>query len=88
MEVTPIIGIIAGTLTTICFIPQLIKGYQTKKLDDVSYWMPAVLTFGMILWFLYGVLKTDIVIMVANAFGIFFCVLLMVMKKIYSRNTT
>ena len=49
-----IMGLIAGVVTSIGFIPQLLKGYMTKKLEDVSYFMPIVLAFGMTLWFIYG----------------------------------
>jgi len=36
------------------YLPQLYKGYKTKKLEDVSYYMPAILAIGMTLWLVYG----------------------------------
>ena len=80
------LGLLAGSITSAGFIPQLIKGYQTKKLDDVSYYMPMVLTIGMTLWLLYGVYLADIAIIAANVFGICCNVLLLVMKRYYSLN--
>ena len=79
-----ILGLIAGAVTSIGFIPQLIRGYRTKKLDDVSYYMPIVLTFGMSLWFIYGISSDALPIIVANAFGMGCCIVLIVMKKLYS----
>ncbi len=79
-----IIGILAGILTSIGFIPQLIKGYKTKKLDDVSYYMPSVLAIGMILWLTYGILIESIAVITANFFSIACNITLLVMKKIYS----
>ena len=86
MEATAleIFGLIAGAVTSMGFIPQLVKGYRTKKLEDVSYYMPAVLAFGMTLWFIYGFLLNSIAIMVANAFGVSCCLTLISMKKMYS----
>ena len=77
-------GLIAGAITSMGFIPQLIKGFKTKKLEDISYYMPAVLAIGMTLWFIYGLLLAALAIMLANAFGIFCCFALIVMKKRYS----
>ena len=80
-----LIGLTAGIITSIGFLPQLIKGYKTKKLDDVSYYMPAVLAIGMTLWFVYGYLINSISVMAANAFSISCNVLLLLMKKSYSK---
>ena len=84
LDLLSVLGFTAGAVTSFGFIPQLIKGYRTKKLDDISYWMPFVLLFGMSLWFLYGVLREDIAIIVANSFGVSCNVLLLLMKKRYS----
>ena len=66
------------------FIPQLIRGYKTKKLDDISYFMPIVLAFGMTLWFIYGLLQEALAVMIANVFGVGCCLILISMKKIYA----
>jgi len=79
-----IFGLIAGAITSMGFIPQLIKGYRTKKLRDISYYMPAVLAFGMTMWLIYGFLIEALAVILANAFGITCCIILIVMKKKYS----
>ena len=65
------------------FIPQLVKGYRTKKLDDISYFMPLVLAFGMLLWLLYGITQNDHAIIAANSVGIGCNIILILMKKNY-----
>jgi MtN3 and saliva related transmembrane protein len=77
------LGILAGGITSFGFIPQLVKGYKTKKLQDVSYLMPMVLIFGMTLWLLYGIFRWDFAIIVANIFAVGCNVTLILMKKIY-----
>lgn len=84
MDFVMTLGLIAGAVTSMGFIPQLIRGYRTKELDDVSYFMPSILAIGMSLWFLYGFFVQQFPIIVANAFGIGCCIVLLVMKKIYS----
>jgi MtN3 and saliva related transmembrane protein len=49
------IGLIAGLLTTVCYVPQLIKGYQTKRMDDISLATLVVLGFGVAFWTVYGI---------------------------------
>lgn len=79
-----IFGMIAGAITSMGFLPQLIRGYRTKKLDDISYFMPFVLAIGMSLWFIYGYLLNAIAIMIANAFAFSCSIILIIMKKKYS----
>lgn len=79
-----IFGLCAGAVTSLGFIPQLFRGYRTKKLDDVSYYMPVVLAVGMSMWLTYGIFQEAIAIIAANTFGIMCCIILTIMKKKYS----
>jgi MtN3 and saliva related transmembrane protein len=83
-DVVTFLGFTAGAVTSIGFIPQLIRGYRTKKIHDVSYWMPLVLASGMLLWLVYGFFRNDVAIIIANSFGVTCNILLMIMKKRYS----
>ena len=80
------LGILAGGITSLGFIPQIIKGYRTKKLEDVSYLMPIVLAIGMFLWLLYGIFQADLAIIAANIFGIGCNTTIVIMKKYYNAN--
>jgi len=79
-----IFGLIAGAITSMGFLPQIYKGYKTKKMIDVSYFMPIVLAIGMTMWLMYGIFLGAFAIIIANAFGVFCCLCLISMKKIYS----
>ncbi|HIH29024.1 MAG TPA: hypothetical protein HA260_04385 [Thermoplasmata archaeon] len=83
-DIFTFLGFAAGTVTSIGFIPQLIRGYRTKKLYDISYWMPLVLASGMLLWLFYGFVRNDIAIIAANSFGVSCNILLIGMKKWYA----
>jgi MtN3 and saliva related transmembrane protein len=78
-----ILGLIAGAITSIGYLPQIYKGYKTKKLDDVSYYMPGILALGMTLWLIYGIILKAIAVIVANIFGVACSLLLIIMKKRY-----
>ncbi len=61
-----VIGFLAGILTTVAVIPQLIKSFKTKKVMDVSPFMFAILLGGVGLWVVYGFLKNDYPIIITN----------------------
>jgi MtN3 and saliva related transmembrane protein len=66
METTTIVGAVASVLTTLSFLPQLFKMIRTKKAQDVSYIMLAVLFVGGIMWIVYGTMKADWIIIISN----------------------
>jgi MtN3 and saliva related transmembrane protein len=79
------LAFVARALTSTGYIPQIIKGYRTHKLDDVSLIMPAVLGFGMFLWLIYGLAREDSAIIAANVAGASLTTLLVLMKMRYSK---
>ena len=80
-----IVGIIAAVCTTSGFIPQIMKGMRTKRLDDVSPVMCMLLIFGLSLWLTYGIHIEDMIIIVANAFGVLFSIIIIVLRFKYMR---
>jgi MtN3 and saliva related transmembrane protein len=53
------IGYVAGFLTVVSFLPQVIRAWRTKHTEDLSFWMFALLITAGALWITYGVLNTD-----------------------------
>ena len=49
-----LLGLVAGTLTTIAFVPQLVKVWKSKSAKDISYVMFILFITGIILWEIYG----------------------------------
>jgi MtN3 and saliva related transmembrane protein len=64
-----IIGLLAAALTSLSYIPQVKKALPAGSTNDLSSKTLAVLATGLALWIGYGVLKSDDVIVVANAIG-------------------
>ncbi len=60
------LGIIAGTLTTLAFLPQFMKTWKTQSARDFSWGMLSTFCVGIFLWFVYGILRSDQVIIIAN----------------------
>lgn len=79
------IGLVAGFLTSVAVIPQVVRTWRTRHARDISIWQPLILITGMLLWFLYGVLLRDLPLIAANAFSIACYLLLLGMKIVFDR---
>jgi len=66
MQTVEIIGSLAGLFTTIAVLPQIVKAIKTRRVEDVSIFMFAILCLGVGLWTVYGVIKDDLPIIITN----------------------
>ncbi|HXW02417.1 MAG TPA: SemiSWEET family transporter [Candidatus Nitrosotenuis sp.] len=80
-----LVGSIASVLVSSSFIPQIIKGYRTKHLNDVSYLLMILISIGMSLWIVYGIEKQDMVIVGANTATIALNMILLGLKAKYAK---
>jgi MtN3 and saliva related transmembrane protein len=62
-----LLGLMAGTLTTAAFVPQVVQVWRTRSTKDISLGMFAVFSLGVSLWLLYGWFTSDVPVMIANA---------------------
>ena len=67
MDFTTLIGLAAAFCTTVSYYPQLKKCWETGSAGDLSLKMFLTLATGVALWVVYGFLKSDVVIIIANA---------------------
>jgi MtN3 and saliva related transmembrane protein len=79
------IGLVAACLTTSAFLPQLIKVWRSKSAKDVSLVMFVVFTLGIALWFLYGLIRNDLVIILANAITFLLALAILLLKLRFDR---
>lgn len=56
MDGAELVGMAAGFLTTIGFLPQAVRAWRTRQVGDLSLGMYCALLAGMALWFVYGCL--------------------------------
>jgi MtN3 and saliva related transmembrane protein len=67
MESANTLGLIAGALTTVAFVPQVIKIWKSKHARDISLGMFAIFSSGVLLWLFYGIEIDAVPVIVANA---------------------
>lgn len=80
MAYTALIGYVAGTLNTLCFLPQVIKIWRTKQTRDVSLLTYLGLTVGTSLWLVFGILLNQPPIWIANAITVALTASILVLK--------
>lgn len=66
MTLITTIGLLAALLTTISFLPQVIKSWKIRKTRDISLPMYIILVTGLFLWLIYGILIKDLPLILAN----------------------
>lgn len=83
MDYITILGLIAGTLTTVAFLPQLAKTWQTKSAKDVSLGMLTIFSTGVFLWLIYGFYLQALPIILANLITLIFNLIILGLKIRY-----
>ena len=78
-------GYFAAILTTLAFIPQLIKTLKTKKAEDVSLTTLIMFLTGVAAWIIYGIQISSKPILIANIITFLLNFLILVFKLIYSK---
>ena len=80
-----IVAIAAGFFILIGWIPQIIQGYKTKKLEDVSKYLVIAIFSGALLWLIYGIEISDIYIIGVNVAAMFLTMTVFIMKLKYEK---
>ena len=82
-----ILATVAGIMILSGWVPQIIKGYKTKKLDDVSKYLMILVAAGAFLWIIYGIEKDDPYIIGVNVAAIALTMTVLSMKHKYQKNS-
>ena len=80
LSIETLIGFAAAFCTTVSYIPQVKKCWQTGSTGDLSLKMLLILATGIALWVVYGILKGDMVIIIANSVSLLLLCNLVVFK--------
>lgn len=83
MDGVTTLGLTAGTLTTIAFIPQLVKAWQSQSTGDLSWGMVLTFTTGVSLWLIYGIWIDSLPVILANTVTLLFQLGLISLKVKY-----
>ncbi len=83
MDYITILGLVAATLTTVAFLPQMIKTWKSKSAKDVSLGMLITFCIGIFLWLIYGIYLQALPIILANLLTLIFNLIILGFKIKY-----
>jgi MtN3 and saliva related transmembrane protein len=86
MTLIDLLGLSAGSLTTLSFVPQVIKTWRSKSADDISTGMFAIFSVGLVMWLIYGLYLQSLPIIVSNMVTLVLTVVILILKYRYSLN--
>lgn len=66
VDVAETVGLVAGCLTTVAFVPQVAKTWSTRSAGDFSLPMLLLFVTGVALWLAYGLMKGSLAVTLAN----------------------
>jgi MtN3 and saliva related transmembrane protein len=80
------LGLAAGTLTTIAFLPQISRIVKIRSAHDISWWMFGIFSGGVALWLWYGIMVDALPVIIANAVTLGLALVILVLKWRYGRD--
>lgn len=85
MNIYDLIGGIAVILSCFNLLPQVLKGFKTKSVQDISWIFIFMIIAATIFWFIYGKYRNDWAIMLTNSIIFGFAIILLIQKIMYTR---
>jgi MtN3 and saliva related transmembrane protein len=85
MDLSTLLGLLAGTLTTASFVPQVLKTWRSRSAHDISSLWLVTFTTGISLWFIYGLIILSLPIILANGITLVLTLLILFFKLQFGR---
>jgi MtN3 and saliva related transmembrane protein len=82
---TEILGLVAGSFTTLAFLPQVIKTWKSRSAKDISLGMFLLFSTGVALWLVYGLEIGALPIIIANSITLILSLAILAMKFWFGR---
>jgi MtN3 and saliva related transmembrane protein len=67
MDWITLLGLAAASFTTLAFVPQVVKTWQTRSAKDFSVGMLTSFSTGVFLWLIYGICIQSLPVILANS---------------------
>lgn len=82
------IGYVAATMTTISFLPQLIRVVKLRSARDISLGMFLIFTLGTTFWLVYGLLVHSLPVSIANGVTLVLSASILALKLRFDERAT
>jgi len=81
------VGTFAGSMTTLSFLPQVMRVWQRRSAQDLSYGYLLAFATGVAAWFIYGALIHSVPVIITNITTLILVVAILAMKVHFDRRT-
>ena len=85
MSASETIGTIAGALTTVAFIPQVVQVWRSKSAHDINLATFTMFSVGVAMWLLFGCLIHSVSVIVTNTVTLVLALAILLLKILYAR---
>ena len=85
MNLIQVLGLVAGSLTTAAFFPQVLKTWKTRSAKDLSLGMFSFFCVGVALWVVYGFMVNDVPVIAANLITLLLAATLLFFKLTFKK---
>jgi MtN3 and saliva related transmembrane protein len=79
------VGLLGAFLSSITFIPQVYKAWQTKSVGDLSVWMVLIVLTSVLVWLVYGIYLNLLPVIIANGTILLLALLLLYFKLTFKK---
>ena len=80
------IGLVAALLTTVAYVPQVVRIVKTRSAHDISWWMFGIMSVGASLWLWYGLRLPALPVVAANVVTLALLALILFLKWQFGRD--
>jgi MtN3 and saliva related transmembrane protein len=80
VDTAKLIGLVAGFLTTVAFVPQVIKTWRSKSARDLSLVMFLLFCTGVFLWMIYGIMINELPVILWNIITLLLALIILLFK--------
>ena len=80
MNTTTIVGFFAGFLTTVSFLPQVLKTWKSRSTSDLSMGMLSIFSLGVMCWLVYGFLLQESPMIFWNSVTLILVLVILILK--------
>lgn len=85
LDLAHTIGLLAGLLTTLSFLPQVKQVWRTRSARDISLGMYLIFVSGVTMWLSYGIIIDDFPVIIANSITLLLAGAILIMKLVFDR---
>jgi MtN3 and saliva related transmembrane protein len=79
------VGLLGAFLTSITFIPQVYKAWQTRSVGDLSTWMVLIVIISAMVWLVYAIYLHLLPVIIANSIILVLALLLLYFKLSFKK---